>query len=149
MYELQQLLNRMAMKCESSTPTFPPLPHVFCPVLTRTPFIPFPTLTVKSFKTMGFGLDACRRMVNLMDVSSYLAGGPAQCFPNPDPCTPSLTQTWPTMPSSVTRIRLWGSKRCQLFWLFHSGTLSPYAHTPPISPSASLPQGLLFLPCYP
>ncbi|XP_020012666.1 calpain-11 [Castor canadensis] len=36
MYELQQLLNRMAMK-------------------------------LKSFKTMGFGLDACRRMVNLMD----------------------------------------------------------------------------------
>ncbi|KAG8512088.1 Calpain-11 [Galemys pyrenaicus] len=63
--ELQKLLNKMASRLTFTTP------GSLC--LFLPPFLP--SFTVKVLKSKGFGLDVCRSMINLMDVSSCPKNG--------------------------------------------------------------------------
>ncbi|XP_010616017.1 calpain-11 isoform X4 [Fukomys damarensis] len=70
-HRLQTLLSRLAVRCES-LPGPAARPPTFGPILRHTLsfpvfFPPRPSLTVSNFKTRGFGLDTCRRMISLMD----------------------------------------------------------------------------------
>lgn len=113
----------------------PPHPHSLLSLLP-----PPPCPAVRDFKSNGFGVDVCRCMINIMDVSSCPVGGPVQGSPAPVPPLLSLVPMWPplgpAMPSLLMGSRLWGSKGCQLFGLFPQLPLGLPWSMPPLPPES-------------